>query len=108
MTTPDAAPRLKTMGAEAAQVLAQLHEIAFRSGEVWDAAAFATMLAIPGTEAVIAMLDATPVGFILLRTVCGETEILTLAVHPDFRRRGVGTRLVQDACLRGKYFLKFR
>ena len=37
-----------------------------------------------------------PDGFILLRVVADEAEILTLAVRPAARRRGVGARLVQE------------
>ena len=37
-----------------------------------------------------------PDGFILLRAVADEAEILTLAVRPAARRRGLGARLVQE------------
>lgn len=34
-------------------------------------------------------------GFTLSRTIAGETELLLLAVDPQFRRRGLGTVLVE-------------
>ena len=58
----------------------------------WDAAAFEGLLGQTGVF-VIERAD----GFILLRAVVDEAEILTLAVHPGARRRGLGARLVSEA-----------
>lgn len=33
-------------------------------------------------------------GYIGSQTVCGETDMMNVAVHPDFRRRGIGEALV--------------
>ena len=80
------------MTAEAAaqaRRLADLHVTAFDAP--WQAAAFAELLDQAGVFAV-----ETSDGFILMRTVADEAEILTLAVHPDARRGGQGTRLVAD------------
>jgi ribosomal-protein-alanine N-acetyltransferase len=35
------------------------------------------------------------VGFICFRNVIGESELLDLAVHPEYRRRGIGKKLMQ-------------
>lgn len=69
--------------------LAALHATAFDTP--WDAVAFASLLAQDGVFAV-----ETTDGFILMRAVADEAEILTLAVHPDARRAGQGTRLVAE------------
>ncbi|MDZ4062926.1 MAG: GNAT family N-acetyltransferase, partial [Brevundimonas sp.] len=37
-----------------------------------------------------------PQGFILIRSVADEAEILTLAVDPGARRQGLGARLVRE------------
>ena len=74
------------VGAAAAR-LAALHGEAFDAP--WDAAAFATLLDQPGVSAAEAV-D----GFILIRTAAGEAEILTLAVRPSARRRGLGADLL--------------
>lgn len=71
--------------ADAAQ-LAALHAEAFDAP--WDAQAFAALLAQPGVFAVV-----EPDGFILIRRVLDEAEILTLAVRPGARRAGLGGRL---------------
>ena len=76
-------------GADPAARLAALHATAFVAP--WDAAAFAALL---GQDGVFVLED--PDGFILLRTVADEAEILTLAVRPDARRRGLGARLVRE------------
>ncbi|MCB2064088.1 MAG: GNAT family N-acetyltransferase [Novosphingobium sp.] len=43
-------------------------------------------------------------GFTLSRSVAGETELLLLAVDPQFRRRGLGALLVENLlhCARAK------
>ena len=72
---------------EVAARLAALHAGAFDAP--WDAAAFDSLLGEAGVH-----LAETPDGFILMRTVADEAEILTLAVRPSARRRGVGAGLV--------------
>lgn len=72
-----------------AERLAALHATAFDSP--WDAAAFAGLLGQDGVFPV-----ETVDGFILMRAVADEAEILTLAVRPDARRAGQGTRLVAE------------
>ena len=72
------------------QALADLHATAFAAP--WSAAAIAELLAQPGVFA-----EGDEDGFILIRVVADEAEILTLAVRPQARRQGVGARLVQAA-----------
>lgn len=59
----------------------------------------------------VAMEGDAVAGFLAWRTVAeGEHEILNLAVAPEFRRRGVGRRLLRsllDEC-RGTVFLEVR
>jgi len=35
------------------------------------------------------------IGFICFRNVIEESELLDIAVHPDYRRRGIGKKLMQ-------------
>ena len=77
------------MTAATAARLADLHAGAFSAP--WDAAAFESLLGQAGVFAIEA-----PEGFILIRSVADEAEILTLAVEPAARRRGVGARLVRE------------
>lgn len=77
------------MTAATATRLADLHAAAFAAP--WDAVAFETLLGQAGVFAIEA-----PQGFILIRSVADEAEILTLAVAPAARRQGLGARLVRD------------
>ena len=70
--------------------MAALHAAAFPAP--WDAPAFEALLNQPGV-----LVFEQAEGFILIRLVADEAEILTLAVHPAARRRGLGARLVHLA-----------
>lgn len=70
-----------------AERLATLHAEAFDAA--WDVAAFESLLGQAGVR-----LTEGPNGFILIRTVADEAEILTLAVRPVARRCGIGAGLV--------------
>lgn len=72
------------------EALASLHARAFRTLPPWRAADFAGLLADP----LAFLLVEGDAGFLLGRAVAGEAEILTLAVAPDARRRGLGRRLM--------------
>lgn len=75
-----------------ADLLAAMHRVAFE--DPWGAGEIAALLNGPGGFAVIAGSDD---GFILCRAIGGEAEILTLAVAPAARRKGVGRALVEAA-----------
>jgi ribosomal-protein-alanine N-acetyltransferase len=70
--------------------LAALHAACF--ADAWDARALGELLAGPGVFAV-----SLPEGFLLARVAADEAEILTLAVRPEARRRGIGAALVAAA-----------
>ncbi len=86
---------LATAGAEAAVELAALHAAAI--DDPWDAAAIATLLGSPGISALAAMREGACVGFVMIRAVAEEAEILTLAVLPSARRGGLGEGLMRAA-----------
>jgi ribosomal-protein-alanine N-acetyltransferase len=73
------------------EALAALHALAFTERpRPWSVAEFAALLRQPAT-----LLATEPGGFALGRTASGEAELLTLAVDPAARRRGLGTRLIR-------------
>jgi ribosomal-protein-alanine N-acetyltransferase len=76
-----------------AAVLAEMHKTAFEAP--WGEGEIGALLDGPGGFALIAEDDG-PRGFILCRAIGGEAEVLTLAVDPRARRRGLGRALVQE------------
>ncbi|WP_426020567.1 ribosomal protein S18-alanine N-acetyltransferase [Brevundimonas sp. DWR2-3-1b1] len=80
------------MTASDSAALAALHAQAFAAP--WSAREFADLLSQPGVVS-IAETD----GFVLIRIVLDEAEILTLAVLPKARRLGLGRRLVEEAAV---------
>jgi [ribosomal protein S18]-alanine N-acetyltransferase len=83
---------IAAVGAEAAATLAALHARAFPRG--WSAAELVKLLENP---AAFALADRQGQGFVLAWVVADEAEILTLAVAPEARRRGLGAALVREA-----------
>ena len=88
--------------------LAALHADAFRHG--WPAAEMEALIADPAVLVVVAREGRTPftrrpVGFVMVRAAADEAEVLTLAVAPRRRGRGIG-RLMMDEMIRRLYFLR--
>ncbi|MET0371257.1 MAG: GNAT family N-acetyltransferase [Sphingobium sp.] len=81
--------------ADAMEVMTDAFDPAF--GEAWTLAQLAGIMVLPGTWLTVARLDAAPLGFALIRSVLDECELLLLAVHPRWQRRGVGRRLLDDS-----------
>jgi len=71
------------------EALARLHAACFTTPRPWSAAEFAALLDGPGV-----FLLTHPQGFALGRALAGEAELLTLAVDPAARRRGIGRELL--------------
>jgi ribosomal-protein-alanine N-acetyltransferase len=73
------------------EALAELHARCFAAApRPWSATEFAALTAASAT---ILVTDAAA-GFALGRVAGPEAELLTLAVEPETRRRGIGRRLI--------------
>ncbi len=79
-----------------ADALAAIHAAAFPAAEQWSAKTFSDLLELPGVFAIMAAGG----GLLLARIAADEAEILTLAVMPEQRRRGIARRLLRDAIAR--------
>jgi ribosomal-protein-alanine N-acetyltransferase len=76
-----------------ADVLAAIHAAAFPRAEAWSRDVMLLQLEVPATFGLLHSLG----GMILGRVAADEAEILTLAVSPGQRRRGIGSALLGAA-----------
>jgi ribosomal-protein-alanine N-acetyltransferase len=63
----------------------------------WPSESYAKLTASPGGTALVCETNTQPVGFLAARQVADEAEILNVAVHPNFRRKGVASALLRAA-----------
>lgn len=89
------APSIRRATPADAAALAHLHAGGF--ADAWSAASLGELMAAPGTFGLVAEDGMDPCGFVLARAAGGEAEILTLAVRPEMRGRGLGRALVRAA-----------
>ena len=85
---------IEVVGIDAAAQLAHLHARAF--DKPWSETELAKILDNQATFALIARAGA-PQGFVIAWAAAGDAEILTVAVVPEARRKGVGASLVTAA-----------
>jgi ribosomal-protein-alanine N-acetyltransferase len=83
------------MGEADASAMARLHARCFAPG--WDEQAMRALLTAPGALGRIAETEGDMIAFALLRRIIDEGEVVSMAVAPDWRRRGLGCRLLADA-----------
>jgi ribosomal-protein-alanine N-acetyltransferase len=80
----------------AAEALAILHCACFPD-DPWEAGALARIMALSGGFGWLAWEGSEPAGFILVRDLGNECEILSLGVAPRWRRRGIAQALLGAA-----------
>jgi ribosomal-protein-alanine N-acetyltransferase len=90
---------LRRLGALDLDLAASLHGSAFAPlGErVWTRQDMAELLASPGAAGWALQSADGAIGFALCRVAADEAELLTIAVHPEARRRGAGCALLAAA-----------
>lgn len=90
------APRIWHGGPGDAALLAELHAPAF--DDAWPEPAFASLLEHPQVTVLIgALAEGPPQGFVLVRTVADEAEVLTFCVSEGARGKGLGRALLEAA-----------
>lgn len=80
----------------AVEALAILHAACFPD-DPWEAGALARIMALSGGFGWLAWEGEHPAGFILVRDLGNECEILSLGVAPRWRRRGIAQELLATA-----------
>lgn len=83
--------------------LAEIHAASF--SQKWSADELARMKAQDGTLILVARRSSpygtrAPLGFVIFRMAADEAEVITIAVHPRRRGRGVGKRLMEAGLFR--------
>ena len=85
---------IEAVGADAAELLGHLHARAF--AKPWSMAEIAKLMENPAVFAVVSRAS-EPQGFAMAWAAAGDAELLTVAVIPEARRKGVGASLVSAA-----------
>lgn len=88
------APCIRPIGTERSAECAAIHATSF--AYPWQEADFEQLFVASGTfaDGAIEAKEEHLTGFILSRVAAGEAEILTIAVAPEWRRRGIATSLL--------------
>lgn len=97
MATIDRPVTIAAAGAEALDAVMVVMNQAFDPGfgEAWTRSQCAGILPMHGVTLTVAKtVDGEVAGFALARTAAGESELLLLAVAPQWRRRGIGQQLL--------------
>ena len=89
--------------------LAEIHAASFARG--WSGEEFAALLSDDTVLGFVARrggpgTSRRPVGFVLVRRAADEAEILSIALQSQYRRRGIGRRLM-EAVMRKLYEDRF-
>jgi ribosomal-protein-alanine N-acetyltransferase len=92
--------QLQPLGPLDRAVAAALHARCFDDG--WSESAMAEILAMPGCVGAVAHVGDRPVGLVIALAVAADAEIVTLGVLPEFRRHGIGGRLLAWAADRSR------
>ena len=92
--------RIATVGPTAYGIISTLYAECF--DDEWSAAAIERVLEPAGSFALLARRGPRSLGFLLCRLILDEAEILSIGVHPDRRRHGVGKLLLAAERARAK------
>ena len=76
--------------------VAQLEKLCFQ--DPWSEKSIASELSNKLALWLVAVEEETLVGYIGSQTVMDETDMMNVAVHPEFRRRGIAEALVNALC----------
>ena len=84
--------RIEAMTQAHVAAIAGLEKLCF--SDPWSESSIATELSCRLSCWLVAMEGETLVGYVGSQTVIDESDMMNIAVHPDFRRRGIAEALV--------------
>ena len=82
------------MTADHVSQVAELEKICF--SDPWSENSIAYELTNPLSLWLVAVEDERVAGYVGSQSVMGESDMMNVAVHPDFRRRGIAEQLVTE------------
>ena len=85
---------IRLMTADHASQVAQLEKLCFR--DPWSENSVSSELNNPLSLWLVAVEGDKVAGYVGSQSVMGESDMMNVAVHPDFRRQGIGERLILD------------
>ena len=88
--------RIEPIPEAAIEPLANLHRACFPD-DPWEVAALSRIMALSGGFGWLVWEDEEPAGFVLIRDLGNECEILSLGVTPRWLRRGIAQTLLDTA-----------
>lgn len=74
--------------------IAELERLCFN--DPWSVKSIASELNNKLSLWLVAVDSETVVGYVGSQTVLGETDMMNIAVHPDYRKQGIGTSLILE------------
>ena len=84
---------IEVMTAEYVPAVAALEALCF--ADPWSERSVSSELSNPLSLWLVAIEDNEAVGYVGSQTVMGETDMMNVAVHPDYRRRGIARALIE-------------
>ena len=84
--------KIERMGIAHVSEVAELEKLCF--SDPWSEKSVTSELDNELALWLVAVEDSRVAGYVGSQTVAGETDMMNIAVHPDFRRRGVAEQLV--------------
>ena len=85
---------IRLMAADHVTDVAELEKICFGSA-AWSEKSIASELENKLSLWLVALESDRVAGYVGSQTVMDETDMMNVAVHPDFRRKGIGEALIQ-------------
>ena len=85
------------LGVEGAELFSAIHKEAFNENreQIWDVQDFTGLYSIAGTVGFLISESDQPRGFILIRRLIDEAEIITFCILPKWCRNGYATYLLE-------------
>ena len=85
---------IRLMTADHVSQVAQLEKLCFR--DPWSENSVSSELNNPLSLWLVAVEGEKVAGYVGSQSVMGESDMMNVAVHPDFRRQGIGERLILE------------